>query len=299
MNIFEILKSQDSDNPILKDYQVKGELTNGCTSESAQTVVVNTAHKVADPINIEDTFNFVGKSLAKSYRRGEISAKELLRFYRKNVAETETFCTFGYKIQELQEVIRTTHNPALKAKLKDVVEEKKALRQKSNLQNQSTLDKLDMFKIDVLGMGIGLRKVIASMRKYYKKTGDRNTLIVSLLLETEFANVNAKRLSSEKRRMAYERKTILLTRLSSLLHEAGWKSGYNEATGKNASYLVFVYLPSGIQLTWHCNEYTIPQYYDSLDDEWDGQVCMTLEKILVYIKENYHEFILSPLRNVA
>ena len=21
------------------------------------------------------------------------------------------------------------------------------------------------------------------------------------------------------------------------------------------------------------------QYYDSLDDEWDGQVCMTLEKI--------------------
>ena len=138
MNIFEILKSQDSDNPILKDYQVKEELTNDCTSESAQPVVVNTAHKVADPINIEDTFNFVGKSLAKSYRRGEISAKELLRSYRKNVAEAETFCTFGYKIQELQEVIRTTHNPALKAKLKDVVEEKKALRQKSNLQNHRT-----------------------------------------------------------------------------------------------------------------------------------------------------------------
>ena len=74
MNIFEILKSQDSDNPILKDYQVKEELTNDCTSKSAQPVVVNTAHKVADPINIEDTFNFVGKSLAKSYRRGEISA---------------------------------------------------------------------------------------------------------------------------------------------------------------------------------------------------------------------------------
>ena len=299
MNIFEILKSKDSDNPILKDYQVKEEMTNDCSSESAQPVVVNTAHKVADPINIEDTFNFVGKSLAKSYRRGEISAKELLRSYRKNVAEAETFCTFGYKIQELQEVIRTTHNPALKAKLKDVVEEKKALRQKSNLQNHTTLDKLDMFKIDVLGMGIGLRKVMASMRKYYKKTGDRNALIVSLLLETEFANVNAKRLSSEKRRMAYERKTILLTRLSSLLHEAGWKSGYNEATGKNASYLVFVYLPSGVQLTWHCNEYTIPRHYDSLDDEWDGQVCMTLEKILVYIKENYHELIFSPLRNAA
>ena len=181
MNIFEILKSKDSDNPILKDYQVKEELTNDSASGSVQPVVVNTAHKVADPINIEDTFNFVGRSLAKSYRRGEISAKELLRSYRKNVSEAETFCTFGYKIQELQEVIRTTHNPALKAKLKDVVEEKKALRQKSNLQNHSTLDKLDMFKIDVLGMGIGLRKVMASMRTYYKNTVDWIALIVSLL----------------------------------------------------------------------------------------------------------------------
>ena len=77
---------------------------------------------------------------------------------------------------------------------------------------------------DVLGMGIGLRKVIASMRKCYKRTGDRNALIVSLILETEFANINAKRLPSVKRRMAYERKSILLTWLSSLLHDASWKS---------------------------------------------------------------------------
>lgn len=299
MNIFEILKSKDSDNPILKGYQVKDEMTHEGVADTNQSVAVNETCTVADPVNIEDAFIFVGKSLAKSYRRGEISAKELLRSYRKNVTEAETFCTFGYKIQELQEVIRTTHNPALKAKLKDVVEEKKALRQKSNLQNQSTLDKLDGFKSDVLGMGIGIRKVISSMRRIYKKTGDKNALIVSLLLETEFANINAKRLSSVKRKMAYERKSILLARLSSLLHEEGWKSGYNEATGKNASYLVFVYLPSGVQLTWHCNEYTIPEYYDYMDDEWDGQVCMSLEKILVYIKEHYQDYLLPSIRNAA
>ena len=34
MNISEILKSKDSDNPILKDYQVNEELTNDCASES-------------------------------------------------------------------------------------------------------------------------------------------------------------------------------------------------------------------------------------------------------------------------
>jgi hypothetical protein len=187
MNIFEILKGKDSDNPILKDYRVEEKLDNEGSNEK-KTAAIDAAQQIAVPENIEDTFNFVGKALAKSYRRGEISAKELLQSYRKNVAEAETFCTFGYKIQELQDVIRTTHNPALKTKLMEIVKEKKELRQKSNLQNQTTLNKLDMFKKDVLGMGIGLRKVISSMRKCYKRTGDKEALIVSMLLEIEFAN---------------------------------------------------------------------------------------------------------------
>ena len=298
MNIFEILQGKDSDNPILKDYRVAEKQDNG-TSHEKKTEVIDVAKQVPVPENIEDTFNFVGKSLAKSYRRGEISAKELLRSYRKNMAEAETFCTFGYKIQELQDVIRTTHNPALKAKLMEIVTEKKNLRQKSNLQNQSTLNKLEMFKNDVLGMGMGLRKVISSMRKCYKRTGDKEAQIISMLLEIEFANENAKRLSSNKRKMAYERKSILLSTLSSMIHDAGWKTGYNDATGKNASYLVFVYLPTGVQLTWHCNDYTIPQYYDYIADEWDGQVCMTLEKILIYIRDHYSDYILSPTKMAA
>ena len=298
MNIFEILKGKDSDNPILKDYRVEEKLDNEGSNEK-KTAAIDAAQQIAVPENIEETFNFVGKALAKSYRRGEISAKELLQSYRKNVAEAETFCTFGYKIQELQDVIRTTHNPALKTKLMEIVKEKKELRQKTNLQNQTTLNKLDMFKKDVLGMGIGLRKVISSMRKCYKRTGNKEALIVSMLLEIEFANENAKRLSSNKRRMAYERKSILLNTLSSLAYEAGWKSGYNEAAGKNASYLVFVYLPTGVQLTWHCNDYTIPQYFDYIADEWDGQVCMTLEKILTYIKDHYSSYLLSPTKMAA
>ena len=99
--------------------------------------------------------------------------------------------------------------------------------------------------------------------------------------------------------MAYERKSILLSTLSSMIHDAGWKTGYNDATGKNASYLVFVYLPTGVQLTWHCNDYTVPQYYDYIADEWDGQVCMTLEKILIYIRDHYSDYILSPTKMAA
>lgn len=292
MSIFEILRSKDSSNPILNGYLDKVREDRN-TSETDRPIVVNVTRQVSVPANIEDTFSCVGKALVKSFRRGEIGEEELLRSYRKNVAEAEAFCAFGYKMQELQGIIRTTHNPALKAKLLEVVAEKKELQKKSNLQNHLTLEKLRMFKSDVLGMGVGLRKVISSMRKCYKRTKDKEARIISMLLETEYANVNAKRLPSREKKMAYKRKSRLLSALPSLLYDAGWRFGYNDAAGKNASYLVFVYLPSGVQLTWHCNDYTLPNYYNYISDEWDGQVCMTLEKILCYIKDHYRDYIHS------
>lgn len=298
MSIFEILKSKDSSNPILSGYlcEVHGRDN---ASETCKPTVINVPRQVTVPANIEDTFCCVGKALVKAFRRGEIGEEELLRSYRKNVAEAEAFCAFGYKMQELQDMARTTHNPALKAKLSELVAEKRELQRKSNLQNHLTLEKLNRFKSDVLGMGVGLRKVILSMRKCYKRTGDKTARIISMLLETEYANVNAKRLPSADKKMAYERKSRLLSALPSLLFDAGWRFGYNESAGKNASYLVFVYLPSGVQLTWHCNDYTLPYYYNYISDEWDGQVCMTLEKILSYIKDHYCEYICGSMKNAA
>ena len=82
MNIFEILKGKDSDNPILRDYRVEEKQNNEGSNEK-KTAVIDAALQVAVPENIEETFNFVGKALAKSYRRGEISAKELLQSYRR------------------------------------------------------------------------------------------------------------------------------------------------------------------------------------------------------------------------
>ena len=47
MNIFEILKSKDSDNPILKGYQVKDEITHEGVADTNQPVSVNEACTVA------------------------------------------------------------------------------------------------------------------------------------------------------------------------------------------------------------------------------------------------------------
>ena len=67
----------------------------------------------------------------------------------------------------------------------------------------------------------------------------------------------------------------------------GWKYGYNDAAGKNASYIIYVYLPNGVQISWHTNNYYIYKSYPLINAEWDGQVCMTMEKLLTYIDKEF------------
>lgn len=110
---------------------------------------------------------------------------------------------------------------------------------------------------------------------------------VLVLLEIEFANLSAKLYTGWHRKKIYERKTLLLLQLADILKQLHWKYGVNCTTGKNANYLVYVYLPNDVQLTWHCNEYDIYVNYPEIDAQWDGQVCMTMEKILRFIAENY------------
>jgi hypothetical protein len=80
---------------------------------------------------------------------------------------------------------------------------------------------------------------------------------------------------------------MLIYQMAEYLEYLGWKYGINDEAGKNANYLVYVYLPNGVQLTWHCNEYMVYECYPYINEEWDGQVCMTMEKILNYISSKY------------
>ena len=122
--------------------------------------------------------------------------------------------------------------------------------------------------------------------------------VYSTCFETEFANLSAKKFHKLKN-VIYERKSILLEELSYLLHDTGWKHGINYNTGKNASYIVYIYLPNGTQLSWHCNEYQMIYYYPEIQCEWDGQVCMTMEKILNYICTRFNIGTLDFERNAA
>ena len=228
----------------------------------------------------------VGKKVRNGYLNGQIPESTVLSMYNRNKKEADAFSVFGYKTNELIIISKETHNPLLKIRLDSIIQDKKEKCQKSNSQNDLSIQKLNMFKKDALGMG--LRKVLSWLKKEAKISKDPELTLTLMLLETEFANLSAKENRGKKKGVIYERKSRLLFQMSYYLEQLGWRYGINDAAGKNASYLVYVYLPNGVQLTWHTNDYDIYEYYPYIEAEWDGQVCMTMEKILDFIKNRFY-----------
>ena len=227
----------------------------------------------------------VGKKLRYGFLSGKIPAAKVMDVYRKNLKEANLFSMFGLSIFDLIRMEKDSHNPILKFRLKECIEMHKEKSRASNSQNKISLEKLENFKENALG--IGLRKVISMMKSIVKNTKDQEAKIVLMLLETEFANLSAKKLHQFKK-VIYERKSLLLEELSDLLYRTEWRYGINYNTGKNASYIIYVYLPSGAQLSWHCNEYQMIYCFPEIECDWDGQVCMTMEKILDYIHTRFN-----------
>ena len=233
----------------------------------------------------EAILNGVGKKMRNGYLNGQVPESTILSMYKRNKKEAESFSVFGYRQREIEDLLKETHNPLLKKKLQDCLESKKEISAKSSAQNVVSLSKLEIFKKNACG--IGLRKVIKKMSKLSKKTKDLETKLLLLLLETEYANLSAKQHKGNLKKLIYERKTILLYQMADYLESLGWKYGINDEAGKNACYLVYVYLPNDVQLTWHCNEYDIYECYPTIDAQWDGQVCMTMDKIISYIDSKF------------
>lgn len=241
-----------------------------------------------------EILNGVGKKMRFGYLNGRIPANTVIAAYRKNKREADAYTGFCFTEREMAYEMRHTHNPVLKEKIETMIKQRHTKDEKSKEQNRVSLDKLEDYMAHACG--VGLRKVLKKLRKLSKTTRNAEMRLTLMLLETEFANLSAKSYRNYRRGWCYRRKSRLLYRLPQLLEACGWRYGISGAAGKNANYLVFVYLPNGEQLTWHCNEYDMYEYYPSIDDQWDGQVCMTMEKILNYIAHNYYEL---PHQDIA
>ena len=227
----------------------------------------------------------IGKKTRNLFLKGQISEEKIMTMYNRNKREAEAFSSYGMTAKELTYMLRECHNPILRDKIEECIKLRNEASRKSSEQNVISLEKLEQFDNDALG--VGLRKVISTMKKQTRRSKDKTLKLLTLLLETEFANLSAKSHGKSLKRVIYERKSLLLSELSELLNNTDWKYGYNDNSGKNANYIIYIYLPNGVQLSWHCNDYTTAITFPYIESEWDGKVCATMEKIIDYIGNNY------------
>lgn len=239
---------------------------------------------MAQYISITEALSGVGKKARASYLVGKMAEKELMLLYARNKKEVDTFSTFGMNFDEIVRESKATHNPLLRNKLLDLIRQHAENSHRSVVQNDISLAKLDYYLDSALG--IGLRNVMKELSRVAHSAKNQEAEILLLLMEIEFANLAAKK-HHKKKKQCYERKSILLMQLSHLLGEMGWRAGISTTTGKNASYIVYVYLPDGTQLSWHCNDWQMIYYYDDIDCQWDGLACSTFEKLFSYIHEKF------------
>lgn len=231
-----------------------------------------------------EVLNGVGKKMRASFATGKIPFEEVLRCYNFNKKEADAFDAFGMTIMELNLRFRKSHNPLLRNKLQMLISQYNQKSRCSIDQNKLSLQKLEFYL--KFALGLGLRKVMKELRTIVRTTDDVEAETVLLLIELELANLTAKKRHDKKER-CYERKDLLLMDLSFLLDECGWMHGISYKTGKNASSIVFVYLPDGSQLSWHSNDWHMPRYYDEADFVWDEKACSTLEKLLNFVHERF------------
>ena len=255
------------------------------SSETLSTFAADSGKPFLPPkVQMENILDGVGKKTRASYLAGNISEAEITRLYNCNKKEAEAFNPFGLNIFEFKAIYNETHNPLLRTKINLLIEECKNKSRCSNSQNKISLMKLDYYMTTALGLG--LRSVINGLHKIARTTNNVEAKILHLLMQIEFANLVAKK-RHDKKQYCYERKDLLLMQLSDLLYDNGWKCGLSYSTGKTASYLVFVYLPNGEQVSWHCNNYHMVDYYYEEAFSWDGLACSTLEKLLTYAHEKF------------
>lgn len=229
----------------------------------------------------------VSRKMRTDYLNGNIHESAVIEQYKRNSREAEEFSMFGRNIADLISIDKETYNPLLKIRLREAIKDIKDRNDKGVIQNKMSVEKLAEFKKSA--MGVGLRKVLSYMKAYCKHRKDYEVKLLQLLLELEFANLSAKvpTYSKQERLLIYERKEFLLYQIQPLLDKCGWKYGYSDAKGKNASYIVYVYLPNDVQVSWHTKDYLIYRSFPYIDVEWDGQVCATMDKLLAYVGKRY------------
>ena len=92
----------------------------------------------------------VGKKLRNGFLAGHVPASKVVESYRRNIKEASRFSMFGLSIFDLMRMEEETHNPILRAKLKECIELHKEKSKCSTTQNKQSLEKLENLRKKLL-----------------------------------------------------------------------------------------------------------------------------------------------------
>lgn len=134
--------------------------------------------------------------------------------------------------------------------------------------------------------GIGTRKTKLLLNRLVKK----NVPLADLwrtALETEDANITAKRYYSSYQQRAYQRKEKMLDELSQIFRKYGLTFGYQPTENFSTRFILYFDLPTGEQISFHTNK--IDPSWPIYKKEWDGQRLSTMRKLNKGISDFFHE----------
>ncbi len=217
------------------------------------------------------------------YEAGRLCDKDINAMWSYSQKHVNAFCVNGKTRKDLWLEQRTCCNPHLERFWRNVLEDWDMKHSKSVSQNEENFQHLET--IEQEACGIGLRRVRHRLKNIVRKYRNLEYNIILTLIDLEYANLKAKLHVGEIRRRIYDRKEWLMEKLSWLLRDSGWRYGIMEATGKNAAYCLYIYLPNGKQVSFHTNNWQFYKYCPAISCQWDGLTASTMTKLVEFIEE--------------
>lgn len=231
----------------------------------------------------EKVLDLGNEAITQQYESGRLCDKDINVMWSYSHRHAYAFCVSGRNKSDFLMELKTCSDPHLKKFWKNVIEDWDGKSAKSVSQNAENFERLEVIEREACGVGI--RRVRHVLSNMVRKTHDQNSHIILTLVDLEFANLKAKLHVGTIRGKIYDRKEWLMKKLSWLLKNSGWHYGITEATGKNAAYCLYVYLPNGKQVSFHTTNWQFYKYFPAISCKWDGQRASTMTKLVEYINE--------------
>lgn len=253
----------------------------------------------SDPdVNISD----IQKDPEKYYFMYKGRIKEVEKNMKYGIPKPDCFLTDEDKkeIEIKKEKNRKEHNE-YKESIKEqyrIKAEQYERRCEAISKNIDLISSYERFKKSMC-YGIGQRRIKLMLNNKIK-AGDILAELYKTALETENANINAKKyrntLSCSYKDVSYNEKRIKLFELIGLCNKYNEHNdskiiyGWERSDNYSANTVIYFDLPKCEQISFHINlnndeRISIPEYYK----EWDGKVNSTIWKLESAISETYKD----------